>query len=72
MVVFQVVVGFLCICPKLCHSCIVVQRIHCIQGTAFLQITPRLLSLMYIAKMFGSVDSNRTEHLRFENTIALL
>ena len=25
-----------------------------------------------IAEMFGSVDSNGTEHLRFENAIALL
>ena len=29
-------------------------------------------SLMYIAQMFGSVGSNGTEHLRFENAIALL
>ena len=27
---------------------------------------------MYIAEMFGSVDSNGTEHLRCENAIALL
>jgi len=30
------------------------------------------MSQMYIAEMFGSVDSNGTEHLRFENAIALL
>ena len=30
------------------------------------------ISQMYIAEMFGSVDSNGTEHLRFENAIALL
>ena len=30
------------------------------------------MSPMYIAEMFGSVDSNGTEHLRFKNAIALL
>ena len=30
------------------------------------------MSPMYITEMFGSVDSNGTEHLRFENTIALM
>ena len=30
------------------------------------------MSQMYIVEMFGSVDPNGTEHLRFENAIALL
>ena len=30
------------------------------------------MSSLYIAMMFGSEDSNRIEHLRFENAIALL
>ena len=30
------------------------------------------MSQMYIAEMFGSADSNGTEHLRCENAIALL
>ena len=30
------------------------------------------MSQMYIAEIFGSVDSNGTEHLRCENAIALL
>ena len=30
------------------------------------------MSQMYIAEMFGSVDSNGTEHVRCENAIALL
>ena len=30
------------------------------------------MSQMYIAEMFGSIDSNGTEHLRCENAITLL